>query len=152
MLNEKEQMQAIKFLRQIAILGLVTYGLMISFKNAASAAALWDPNRPFNNPVDRWEKRILRVKNFIPAEVPALGYVADWDLPGVQYSEIDQDAEYMITQYTLAPIPVKPGFDQEWIIGNFTIPGFEDWLDQQMQSYEITKLDHGIYIIHRTTP
>ena len=146
------QSKAIKLLRQLSIVGLVLYGLVVSYQNAASAKALWNPEKPFNNPVDKWQKRMDRLKNAIPGGTTTLGYVADWDLPGVQYDAVDQDAEYMITQYSLAPIRVILGVDQEWIIGNFTDQGYKDWLDAQLPSYEIKDLGFGIYVIHRTTP
>ncbi|HJS18408.1 MAG TPA: hypothetical protein VJ785_06655 [Anaerolineales bacterium] len=146
------RMKLLKYVRQMTVIGLVIFSLIVSYKNAASVAGRWDPAQPFNNPVDKWEKRINRIKNFIPEDVTLIGYVADWDLPGIQYNLVDQDAEYMLTQYALAPIQVKPGLDPEWVIGNFTTPGFEDWLDKQLQSYEIIDLDQGIYIIHRNVP
>lgn len=134
------------------MIGLVLFGLSVSYQSAKSAAVLWDPDKPFNNPVDKWETRLSRLKDQLPENVSILGYAADWDLPGVEYNVIDQDAEYMLTQYALAPIPVKPGLDQEWIIGNFTHQGFKDWLDEQIPSYEIVDLKQGIYLIHRDLP
>lgn len=145
-------MQALKLLRQIAIISLVLYGVFLSYETYITAAGLWDPEKPYDNSVDKWQKRIIPVKDLIPPGVTSLGYVADWDLPGIEVNVIDQDSEYMLTQYALAPIKVKPGLDQEWIIGNFTTPGFMDWLDEQMASYDITSLSHGIYLIHRTRP
>lgn len=142
----------LKLLRQTALVGLVLFSLIVSYHTARTAAFSWDPQQPFDNPVDKWEKRIQRVRSHIPGDVTTLGYVADWDLPGVQYDIIDQDAEYMLTQYALAPLRVIPGLDQEWIIGNFTHAGFEAWLDEQIPSYEIVDLKQGIYLIHRSLP
>jgi hypothetical protein len=146
------QTKAIKLLRLLSIVGLVVYGVVVSYQNAASAKALWNPDKPFDNPVDKWQKRMDRVRNTIPEGITTIGYAADWDLPGVQYNAVDQDAEYMITQYSLAPIQVVPGLDQEWVIGNFTNEDFKNWLDDQLSSYQIKDLGFGIYVIHRTVP
>lgn len=139
-------------LRQAAVIGLVGLSLFVAYHTTASAIAAWDPEQPDNNPVDRWEKRIQPVRNHLPKDINLVGYAADWDIPDSEFNPIDQDAEYVLTQYALAPIMVQPGLEQEWIIGNFLHPGFEAWLDQSLPSYEIKNLGFGIYLIHRTSP
>lgn len=134
------------------MVGLVGLSLFVAYRNTSSAVAAWDPEQPHNNPVERWEKRIQPVRNHLPEDITLVGYVADWDIPNSEYNPIDQDAEYVLTQYALAPIMVQPGLEQEWIIGNFLHPGFEEWLDQSLPSYEIKSLGFGIYLIHRTSP
>lgn len=134
------------------MVGLVGLSLFVAYRNTSSAMAAWNPEQPDNNPVDRWEKRIQPVRNHLPEDITLVGYVADWDIPNSEYNPIDQDAEYVLTQYAMAPIMVKPGLEQEWIIGNFLHPGFEAWLDQSLPSYEIKSLGFGIYLIHRTSP
>ena len=144
--------QLLKRLRQAAVVGLVGLSLFVAYRNTSSVMAAWNPEQPDNNPVDRWEKRIQPVRNHLPEDITLVGYVADWDIPNSEYNPIDQDAEYVLTQYAMAPIMVKPGLEQEWIIGNFLHPGFEAWLDQSLPSYEIKSLGFGIYLIHRTSP
>ena len=144
--------QLLKRLRQAAVVGLVGLSLFVAYRNTSSAMAAWNPEQPDNNPVDRWEKRIQPVRNHLPEDITLVGYVADWDIPNSEYNPIDQDAEYVLTQYAMAPIMVKPGLEQEWIIGNFLHPGFEAWLDHSLPSYEIKSLGFGIYLIHRTSP
>ena len=131
---------------------LVGLSLLVAYRNTSSAMTVWNPEQPDNNPVDRWEKRIQPVRNHLPEDITLVGYVADWDIPDLEYNPIDQDAEYVLTQYALAPIMVQPGLEQEWIIGNFIHPGFESWLDQSLPSYEIKSLGFGIFLIHRTSP
>ena len=139
-------------LRQAAVVGLVGLSLFVAYRTTSSAMAAWDPEQPDNNPVDRWEKRIQPVRNHLPEDIRLVGYAADWDIPDSEFNPIDQDAEYVLTQYALAPIMVQPGLEQEWIIGNFLHPGFEAWLDQSLPPYEIKSLGFGIYLIHRTSP
>lgn len=138
--------------RQAAVLGLVLFSLFVAYKNTSFARASWDPDQPNNNPVDKWEKRVRPIRELLPKDVNLVGYVADWDIPDSGYNLIDQDAEYVLTQYALAPIMVQPGLEQEWIIGNFIHPGYEVWLDRSLPSYEIRSLGFGMYLIHRTSP
>ncbi len=138
--------------RQAAVVGLVGLSLFVAYRTTSVAMAAWNPEQPDNNPVDRWEKRLRPVRNHLPEDITLVGYVADWDIPDSEYNPIDQDAEYVLTQYAMAPIMVQPGLEQEWIIGNFLHPGYEAWLDRSLPSYEIKSLGFGIYVIHRTSP
>lgn len=126
--------------------------LFVAYHNTSSLLAAWDPNQPFDNPVDKWEQRLKHVRDYIPDDVTQLGYVADWNLPSASPDLPNQDTEYVLTQYVLAPYMVTPGLDHEWIIGNFSNPEFESWLDQSLPAYEIQSFGFGIYLIHRTEP
>jgi len=132
-------------LRIIAMIGLITFSLFVTINNGMAARG----NPSSGDSVSKWEKRVKPVLNRVPGNKKVLGYVADWDIPNAEYEIIDQETEYTLTQYALAPRAVQPGLDHEWIIGNFTKPGFEDWLNQNLPSYEISELGFGIYLIHR---
>lgn len=138
-------------LRSIALIGLITFGLFVTFENGMTARARWDQNPLSQDSVSKWEKRVRPVLEHVPDDVTVLGYVADWDLPGSEYDIIDQDTEYTLTQYALAPRMVQPGLEHEWIIGNFTKPGFRDWLAKNLPSYEMIEIGFGIFLIHRTS-
>ena len=137
-------------LRIAAMIGLVTFSLFVAITNGLAARTKWAENSQSVDSVSRWEKRVRAVLNHVPGNVMEFGYVADWDIPDSGYDLIDQDNEYMLTQYALAPHIVQPGLDHEWIIGNLTNPGFRDWLDKNLSSYKITEMGFGIYVIHRT--
>ena len=132
-------------LRIIAMIGLITFSLFVTINNGIAARG----NPSSGDSVSKWEKRVKPVLDRVPGNKKVLGYVADWDIPNAEYEIIDQETEYTLTQYALAPRAVQPGLDHEWIIGNFTKPGFEDWLNQNLPSYEISELGFGIYLIHR---
>jgi len=138
-----------RLIRIAAVLCLVLYVFYSTLINGLFAHRSWNPELVKNNSVTKWEKRIKSVLDYIPQDVKVVGYVADWDLPGVQYDLVDQDAEYVLTQYTLAPLMIQPGFEQEWIIGNFVEAGFQEWLDENLDDYEFINFGRGIYLIHR---
>jgi hypothetical protein len=139
-------------LRIIALIGLITFSLLAAVNNGIDARQRWTQAQSRQDPVSRWETRLQPVLKRLPEHVSVLGYVADWDLPGAEYNLVDQETEYTLTQYALAPRAVQPGLEQEWIIGNFTQPDFRDWLDGKLPSYEVTEMGFGLYLIHRTSP
>jgi len=91
----------------------------------------------------KWEERMQPVRKALPASVREAGYISDPD-------RIAQVQEYSLTRYALAPVVVRQGVEYEWIIGNFTQPGFEDIIREQIHTeYTIQKFGAGIYLIHR---
>lgn len=141
-----------KILRIVAMIGIVTIAILVSVQNAWATRTRTIAASQSPDSVSKWEDRMARVLARVPEDVTVFGYVADWDLPNAQYDMIDQDQEYVLTQYALAPRMVQPGLEHEWIIGNFITPDFEKWLDQNLSSYEMTDMGFGIYLIHRTSP
>ena len=139
-------------LRAIAMISLILYGIFAAATNGLAARARWNRDSQTSDPVSKWEKRVKPVLDHIPSTVTELGYIADWDIPNFGYDIIDQDNEYTLTQYTLAPRIVQPGWTIEWIIGNFTDKGFRSWLDKNLSSYKIIEIGFGIYVIYRTSP
>ena len=141
-----------KLFRFLAIAGLAIYGLYVSLENRTTALTLSNSHSTITDSVTDWEKRMNRVKNRLPDNITVIGYVADWNLPGAETNPVDQDTEYVLSQYALAPIKVVPGLEAEWILGNFVTPDFRTWLDQSLPAYEVTEIGYGIYLIHRMNP
>jgi hypothetical protein len=138
-------------LHLLATISLVLFGTYVSLDNARFAHSSQTQVTPSGDAVSKWEKRIQPALEHVPEGIQVVGYVAEWDLPGVEYNLVDQDTEYTLTQYALAPRSLQPGLEPEWIIGNFTRPGFREWLDQNLPSYEIREIGFGIYLIHRSS-
>ena len=137
-------------LRILAMLSLVTFSVLVAITNGIAARERWKQSVKADDSVTKWEKRILPVLDQVPGDVSVFGYVADWDIPEAGYNLVDQDQEFVLTQYVLAPRILQRGLDHEWIIGNFISADFSEWLDQNLSSYELTKFGFGIYLIHRT--
>ena len=97
--------------------------------------------------VTRWEERMQSVRKYLPSSVKEVGYLSDNETTAIFQ-------EYALTQYALAPVVVRQqSADFEWIIGNFTQPGFQDVLEQDISSdFTIQKIGAGIYLIHRSLP
>lgn len=138
-------------LRAIAMISLVLYSIFAAVTNGLAAHSRWIRDSQASDSVSKWEKRVKPALDHIPGDITELGYVADWDIPDSGYDIIDQDNEYTLTQYALAPRIVEPGSDHEWIIGNFTDKDFQKWLDKNLSPYKIIEIGFGIYVIHRTS-
>src|SRR5919112_1810105 len=127
-------------LRAIAMISLILYSIFVAATNGLVARSRWNRDSQADDSVSKWEKRVRPVLDHIPGDITELGYVADWDISDSGYDLIDQDNEYTLTQYALAPRIVQPGLDHEWIIGNFTDKDFRKWLDNHLPSYKIIEI------------
>jgi hypothetical protein len=91
----------------------------------------------------KWEERMRPLREVLSPSVREVGYISDPD----QAAQVN---EYSLTRYALAPVVVHQGVNYEWIIGNFTQPGFEDILKEQIHAEStVQKFGAGIYLIHR---
>ena len=138
-----------RFIRIAAVIGLVLFSLYATVQNGLFVRQLSEKDSSKLDQVSNWETRLKPVLSHLPPDVTILGYVADWDLPDVQYNLVDQDQEYVLTQYALAPRMIEPGIEYEWIIGNFVEPSYRVWLDAKVGHYKLFQFGKGIFLIHR---
>lgn len=101
------------------------------------------------DPVTIWEGKFGKLKKALPAEVETVGYLADWDIPGVQYGNGDQHGEYVLVQYVLSPVIAVRGSEQEWIIGNLSPDAYKKWWSTAQGKYEVTFFKNNLYLIHK---
>lgn len=111
------------------------------------------PQTTESDAVGSWDEHMGAVSRALPPGTSVVGYLDGHDLnasiPG------DEQEEFYLTQYALAPAVVLPGVDHEWIVGNFgnalTRDEIASALDQRLRSYSLDDLGFGIYLIHRPT-
>ena len=101
------------------------------------------------DPVTIWESKFNKLKKALPAEVKTVGYLADWDIQGIEYSNGDQHGEYVLVQYVLSPVIAVRGSEQEWTVGNLTPRAYKKWWSTARGDYEVTFFKHNLYLIHR---
>ena len=101
------------------------------------------------DPVTIWESKFNKLKNALPAEVKTVGYLADWDIPDIEYGNGDQHGEYVLVQYVLSPVIAVRGSEQEWIIGNLTPRAYKKWASTAGGEYEVTFFKYNLYLIHK---
>jgi len=100
-----------------------------------------------NDGAAQWEARIQSVRERLPASVSEVGYISDSENVGATVEE------YLLTKYALIPVAVHQSAEYDWVIGNFTQPGFQKTIDAQISGdYTLEKLGAGIYLIHTSKP
>jgi hypothetical protein len=104
------------------------------------------------DPVTVWESKFSKLKKALPAEVDTVGYIADWDVPGIRYGNGDQHGEYVLVQYVLSPVIAVRGREYEWTIGNLSPEAYENWWSGRQGDYEVTFFKNNLYLIHKIRP
>ena len=80
-----------------------------------------------DDPVADWERRFQPVKARLPFQRGFVGYISDSAIPGITFDAANDEGEYILTQYAMAPVIIVKGTDQEWNIGNLSGRAFEAW-------------------------
>ncbi len=136
----------LKWLQRLFLVLLVAAGLTASVRNLIATRDLGSVS---DDPVADWEKRFTQLKQRIPFERGVVGYISDSSVPGVGYDAANDEAEYVLTQYVMAPIVIVKGTDQEWDIANLDRQAFELWSKANQGKFEVTAYKGGIYLLHR---
>lgn len=100
-------------------------------------------------PVAEWERRMAPLKEALPISSGVIGYASDSSVACFDCANLDDQIEYALTQYALAPIIVNKGINHEWIVGNFGKGTFAGWSQLHPGQFDIVRFPYGIYLIHR---
>ena len=133
-------------IRRVLFAAFLVLEIFVGWRNYQDIAAA---QNAAGEPVAEWERRFAPLKKIMPFTEGTVGYVSDSPVAGIDYYNPDDQIEYTLTQYVMAPIVVRKGADREWIIGNFSKQGYEDWIRANPGPYEVTSLSYGVYLIHR---
>ena len=136
-------------IRRVAFAAFLMVEIYVGWRNYQDISAT---QNAAGEPVAEWERRFAPLKKIMPFTDGTVGYVSDSHVAGIDYYNPDDQIEYTLTQYVMAPVIVRKGADHEWIIGNFTKPGYEAWIKAQPGHLDVTALSYGIYLIHRVQP
>jgi hypothetical protein len=103
-----------------------------------------------DDPVADWERRFGPLKAQIPYVRGAVGYISDSDVPGTTFDAANDEGEYILTQYAMAPIILVKGTDQEWNIANLSSQAFAAWSTHHSGTFEVTPFKGGLYLLRKT--
>ncbi len=138
---------SVKWLQRGLILLLVAGSLLASVQNLISTKGLGTIG---DDPVADWEKRFAPIKAQLPFRRGFVGYISDSNVPGASYDAANDEGEYVLTQYVLAPIIIIRGTNQEWNIANLDRQSFELWSKSHQGTFDVTTFKGGLYLLHRT--
>jgi hypothetical protein len=136
----------ILWLQRILLPILAAASLYASVQNLFSTREL---GSILEDPVAKWEVRFGRLKEHLPFVRGALGYISDSDMGGTAYNSGNDEGEYILVQYALAPRILIRGTDQEWNLANLSPEAFRLWSSQEHPEFDIQPLGRGLYLLHR---
>lgn len=140
-------MKARRFLPLVlAVICLISAGRLV-LENVSSFGKSHDAT----DVVTSWDAHMRVLQAALPSDVIVAGYLEgsnlDSSIPGPIL------AEFILTQYALAPVALREGAEQDWIIGNFggglKLAKIRSILARQLGSCTIQDFGYGIYLIHR---
>lgn len=129
----------------LAILSIIFAGYNL-FQNII--AKKWA--EPTNEMVSKWDSRIQSLRDILPPNITRIGYIETAMILNQDNLFNDFDGEeFFLMQYSLAPVALDIGTNQEWIVGNFNNKvDFQPWLDEKLGNYEIQTIGYSLYLIH----
>ena len=129
------------------VVGLIVLAsLVASIQNLVATRTLGSTT---DDPVADWERRFEPLKARLPFQRGFVGYISDSAIPGIAFDAANDEGEYILTQYAMAPVIIVKGTNQEWNIGNLGTSGFEAWSAANSGTFEVTPLRGKLYLFHR---
>jgi hypothetical protein len=138
-------MRSVWFSRALLFL-ILAASVAAGFRNLASTKDLGSIT---DDPVADWEQRFAAVKARLPFERGFVGYISDSDVPGASFDPANDEGEYVLTQYAMAPVILIRGTMQDWNIANLSTEAFRIWSSSHAGTFDIDPLKKGLYLLHR---
>ena len=101
------------------------------------------------DPVAQWEIRFGPLKEQLPFVRGLVGYISESDVEGAEFDPANDEGEYILTQYALAPIIIARGTKQEWNVANLSKEAFARWSSREGAGFDVLPLQGGLYVLHR---
>ncbi len=134
------------WLGRVLLAVIVLASIVASIGNLAATRDLGSVT---DDPVADWERRFQPLKALLPFQRGFVGYISDSAIPGIAYDAANDEGEYILSQYAMAPIILIKGTDQEWNIGNLSRGAFEEWSAHHSGAFDVTPLKGSLYLLHR---
>lgn len=135
--------------RRVLLACIILISLYASIQNLISTRDLGGLTE---DPVADFEQRFIPLKARLPFQRGVVGYISNADVPGASFDSADEQGEYVLVQYVMAPIIIVRGTDQEWNIGNLSREAYRLWNQSNQGQFDVTPLKDNIYLIHRLKP
>lgn len=115
----------------------------------------WQAQAGAREPVSAWDARLARMRAAISLRSGTIGYIGDWDLVAMdpdsdQFAE--QETEYILTQYALAPLVLKRGDDFEWVVANLSPSAYSAWRASLTGQFKLLEFGFDFHLLHRLAP
>lgn len=138
-------------LRAAIFIWLIYWSLQSSLEYFNYSHSVWNPNGLNTDAASMWEKRLELLKADLPSQ-GVIGYISEMDYPGVPFGATDQDEEFVLTQYSLAPLILDRGStSHELVVGNFS-EIYDYQFERDMDLSLIYDYGYGIFLFAGSTP
>ncbi len=136
----------IKWLQRGVIVVIVLASLYASILNLIATKDLGSIT---DDPVADWEVRFVPLLKQLPFKRGVVGYISDSSIPGVNFNAANDEGEYVLTQYALAPIIIVKGTNQEWNVANLDKDAYAIWSKTNQGQFEVIPFKDKLYLLHR---
>ena len=136
-------------LQRVMLGGMIAASIYFGFQNLRNAMGIGSLN---GDPVTKWELRFEAVRKTLPFKRGVIGYITNSDVPGAIYNADNEQGEYTLTQYTMAPIILVRGDNEEWTLANLSGKAFQIWSQTNQGRYRVIPLKDNLYLLQRQTP
>jgi hypothetical protein len=128
---------------------LVFIGLASLYASIQNLISTKDLGSIHDDPVADWEKRFGPLKARLPFQRGVVGYISDSSIPGAVFDTANDQGEYVLTQYVMAPIIIVKGTEQEWNIANLRRQAYQLWSAANQRRFQVTPFAGNLYLLHR---
>jgi hypothetical protein len=136
-------------LQRMMLAGIIVASVYFGLQNLRNAMAIGSLN---SDPVTLWEIRFEAVKKILPFQRGLIGYITNSDVPGALYNANNEQGEYTLTQYAMAPIILVRGDKEEWTLANLNSKAFQIWSRSNRDKFRVITLKDNLYLFQRLKP
>jgi hypothetical protein len=137
-----------RLIKKLAVVLFILVAVYSSVAYLIERIQAWDPRLITNDGVYDWDTRLSALRADLPPDVDVVGYISDWDITP-DYNYPDNETEYVLTQYVMAPVVVARGGDQDWVIANLSPKDFEIWAATLPADIEVIRYPLSLFLVHR---
>jgi hypothetical protein len=129
------------------LIGLAVASLISSLGQYQFARSSWKFNGDLLDDPIIMANRLKLLEARLPAN-GTIGYLSEQDIPGMAFNPIDQDEEFVMTQYALAPRIIVSGADPALVIVNIPNMTPQDMarITTPFKLTLVEKFDFGLYL------
>ncbi|HEY9152648.1 MAG TPA: hypothetical protein VIN60_07165 [Anaerolineales bacterium] len=136
-------------LQRVMLAGMIGASIYFGIQNLRNAVAIGSLT---SDPVTQWEVRFQAVKKLLPFQRGVIGYLTNSDVPGARFDSNNEQGEYTLTQYTMAPIILVRGDKEEWTLANLNSKAFQIWSQSNHGQFRVIPLKDNLYLLQRLNP
>jgi hypothetical protein len=136
-------------LKQVMLAGIMVTSIYFGVQNVRAAIAVGNLS---SDPVTKWEVRFNAVKELLPFKRGVVGYLTNSNVPGASYDANNEQGEYTLTQYTMSPIILVQGDNEEWTVANLNSKAYQIWSQSNHGEFRVIPLKDDLYLLQRLAP